>query len=243
MTPLSKKDKVMANKKEKQLSANDKLVNMTEGWIATHRTLIISLCVLVVVVVLISVVASVIINKNYDKINDSLATLETNYEEYQLLDSDSDEYTEKLTLVNEEANALLSNPGVKKYAGSKAALILAEMAYEKGDYDKAIEYYTSVYEAQKDTYLGQVALMSKASALEETGDKSGALVLYNQIFNDYGKDGIYASRALFNSARLIEESDVELAISIYEQLVGLYEESQSEYSKLATSRISQLKNK
>lgn len=233
----------MANKKEKKLSTNEKLANMTEGWISTHRSLIITLCIAVVVIVLAVVVATVVVNKNNDKINEALATLETNYNEFELMDADSSDYEAKLQTIKDEANSLISKPGVKKYAGSKAALLLAQMSFDDGDYTKAIEYYTSVYEAQKDTYLGQVALMSKASAFESNGDKAGALAIYNQLFDEYGKNGIYSSRALFNAARLTEESDLDLAISIYEQLVGLFEDSGSEYAKLATSRISQLNNK
>ena len=64
--------------------------------------------------------------------------------------------------------------------------------------------------------------------------------IYNAFFDEYGLESFYSSRALFNAARLTEESDKALAISIYEQLVGEFGDYGSEYAKLAQSRIAQL---
>lgn len=231
----------MAKKKEKKLSANEIMVNRTEGWISTHRDLIIKVCIGVLAVIIIALVVTLVSNKGSGSVDTALASLETEYSEYKVMDADSEGYDEALAKVKADAEALASKPGVKKYAGAKAMLILAEVDYLDGNYGEAAAKYDSVYQAQKKTYLGQVALYCEAVALEESGDTNGALDIYNRVFSEYGVDGIYASRALFNSARLTESTDKELAISIYEQLVGQFEESQSEYSKLAESRISQLK--
>lgn len=230
----------MAKKKEK-LSTSEVLVNKTEGWIATHKNVIIASCCVALAAILIAVIITLVSNKGSNKVDTALATLSSNYDAYLVMDADDENYESSLSTIKEEANALVSKPGVKEYAGAKAALILADIAYNDADYTEAVSLYKSVYEAQKNTYLGQVALMSEAAALEMSGDKSGALDLYNKIFDDYGTEGIYASRALFNAARLTEESDKALAISIYEQLIGEFEEGGSEYAKLAKSRVSQLK--
>ena len=230
----------MAKKKEK-LSTSEVLVNKTEGWIATHKNVIIAACCIALAVILIAVIVTVVSDKGSNKVDTALATLSSNYDSYLVMDADDENYESSLATVKEEANALVAKPGVKEYAGAKAALILADIAYNDGDYTEAVSLYESVYNAQKDTFLGQVALMSKAAAVEMTGDKSGARELYNQIFDEYGTEGIYASRALFNAARLTEESDAALAVSIYEQLIGEFEEGGSEYAKLAKSRVSQLK--
>ena len=42
------------------------------------------------------------------------------------------------------------------------------------------------------------------------------------------------------AARLTEETDKALAISIYEQLIAYFESYNSEYAKLAKSRVAQL---
>lgn len=230
----------MAKKKEK-LSTSEVLVNKTEGWIATHKNVIVASCVVALAAILIAVVITLVTSKGSNKVDTALATLSSDYEAFVVMDADDENYESSLSSIKEEAEALVAKPGVKSYAGAKAALILADIAYNDSDYEEAVELYKSVYEAQKNTYLGQVALMSEAAASEMSGDKSGALSLYNQVFDEYGTEGIYASRALFNAARLTEETDTALAISIYEQLIGEFEEGGSEYAKLAESRVSQLK--
>ena len=231
----------MAKKVKKELTASEIMVNKTEGWIATHKNVIIAAVAVAVVAIIAAVVITLVTNKSASSSDKALASLESSYEEYQLMDADEEGYEEKLASVKSDAEALVSDSGLKKYSGAKAELILAEIDYSDGEYAEAAEKYASVYNAQKNTYLGQVALMSEAAALESSGDADGALALYNQVFDEYGTDGIYASRALFNAARLTESSDKALAISIYEQLVGEFEESESEYAKLAKSRVSQLK--
>ena len=231
----------MAKKEKKKLTANEILVNKTEGWIATHKGLIIGAVAVVAAAILVAIIITVVSSSGDDGVNTSLVTLQSDYESYQVMDSDDEEYASSLANVKAEAEALVAKPGVKKYAGAKAALILADIAYSDGDYAAAVDYYNTVYEAQADTYLGQVALMSKAAALEESGDTDGALEAYNLVWDKYGVSGIYASRALFNAARLTENSNVDLAISMYEQLAGEFEEASSEFAKLATSRASQLK--
>ena len=122
----------------------------------------------------------------------------------------------------------------------KVQLLQPQGTYEDGNYVKAIELYDEVTEGQKKTFLREVALMSMAAALEENGDKNSARDIYNAFFDEYGLESFYSSRALFNAARLTEESDKALAISIYEQLVGEFGDYGSEYAKLAQSRIAQL---
>lgn len=230
----------MAKKNEK-LSPNEVLVNKTEGWISTHRNVILISCIAVVAVVLIALIITLVSSKGSSKVDSALYTLTSDYDNFVVLDADDENYQASLDKVVSEANALVEKPGVKKYQGAKAGLILAEIAFNDGNYEEASKLYKEVYEAQKNTYLGQVALISEAASVEASGDKSGALDLYNKVFDEYGVDSIYASRALFNAARLTEESDKELAISIYEQLIGAFEEGGSEYAKLAKTRISQLK--
>lgn len=231
----------MAKKVKKELTHSEIMVNKTEGWIATHKNVIIAAVAVAVVAIIAAVVITLVTDKSASSSDKALASLETSYDDYQLMDADEEGYADKLASVKSDAEALVASAGLRKYAGAKAELILAEIDYEDGEYVAAAEKYAAVYSAQKETYLGQVALMSEAAALESSGDADGALALYNEVFSVYGTEGIYASRALFNAARLTESSDKALAISIYEQLVGEFEESGSEYAKLARSRVSQLK--
>lgn len=231
----------MAKKEKKKLTANEILVGKTEGWIATHKSWIIGAVAVIVAAILVAVIITVVSGKGSDSVSTALVTLQSDYEAYEVMDSDDEGYADALANVKAEAEALVASPGVKKYEGAKAALVLAEISYNDGDYASAVDYYNTVYEAQKNTYLGQVALMGKAASLEESGDEDGALEVYNYVYDTYGVGGIYASRALFNAARLTEKSNVALAISMYEQLAGEFEEAGSEFAKLATSRAAQLK--
>ena len=130
--------------------------------------------------------------------------------------------------------------GANNYPGAKATMILADLAYDDGDYAKAIELYEKVAVGQKKTFLREVALMSMAAALEENGDLNSAKDVYSDFYDEYGLNSFYSSRALFNAARLTEASNKDLAISMYEQLVGEFGDYGSEYAKMAKSRIAQL---
>lgn len=232
----------MGKKSKETPSANDKLLNATEAWISSHTKLILIVAIAVVFVALVAIIGTSIINNNSSKASEKLASLESSYNEFLVMDADNENYSALEESVLKTANDLYKNSGVKKYDGAKAALILASISYDKADYQNAISLYDEVAKAQSKTYLGEVALISEAVALEESGDNSGALALYNKIFDEYGTSGIYSSRALFNAARLTEESNVELAISMYEQLYSDFVDYGSEYAKLAKTRASQLKS-
>lgn len=232
----------MGKKNKEITSANDKLLNATEAWISSHTKLILIVAIFIVFIALVAVVGTSIIKNNSAKASEKLANLESSYNEFLVMDADSENYSALEESVLNAANDLYKNSGVKKYDGAKAALILASISYEKADYQNAISLYDEVAKAQSKTYLGEVALISEAVAYEESGDNTKALELYNKIFDDYGTSGIYSSRALFNAARLTEESNIELAISMYEQLYSDFVDYGSEYAKLAKTRASQLKS-
>lgn len=232
----------MGKKNKETPSGNDKLLNATEAWISSHTKLILIVAISIVFVALVAIIGTRIINNNSTKNSEKLASLETYYNEFLVMDADDDNYSVLEENVLNTANDLYKNRGVKKYDGAKAALILASISYDNADYQNAISLYDEVAKAQSKTYLGEVALISEAVALEEAGDSNGALDLYNKIFDEYGTSGIYSSRALFNAARLTEETNVELAISMYEQLYSDFIDYGSEYAKLAKTRASQLKS-
>ena len=227
------------NDKEVQLTADEKLVNKTNGWLSKHGKLLTIIVSAVVAVIVIVSIVTVVVNTSNNKTYEKLDALTAQYSEYTTMDSDAEGYDSAKTALVSDAEALMAK-GVKKYPGAKAAMILADLAYEDGDYSKAIELYKKVADGQKKTFLREVALMSMAAALEENGDKNSAKDVYNAFFDEYGLDSLYSSRALFNAARLTEDTDKALAISIYEQLVGEFGDYGSEYAKLAQSRIAQL---
>ncbi len=224
--------------KEVQLTASEKMTQSVDSWLGRHIKLIASIVIAVVAVIVISAIVTVVVNNNQSKRYEKLDAVTASYAEFSAMDGDAEGYAEAKNNVIAGAEELAKNP--KNYPGAKANLILADMAFDDGDYNKAIELYSLVASSQTKTFLREVALMSLAASYEENGDKAAALKVYNDFFDEYDTESFYSSRALFNAARLTEETDKALAISIYEQLIAYFESYNSEYAKLAKSRVAQL---
>mgnify|MGYP003480185217 CR=1 FL=1 len=224
--------------KEVQLTASEKMTQSVDSWLGRHIKLIASIVIAVVAVIVIAAIVTVVVNNNQSKRYEKLDAVTASYAEFSAMDGDAEGYAEAKNNVIAGAEELAKNP--KNYPGAKANLILADIAFDDGDYNKAIELYSLVASSQKKTFLREVALMSLAASYEENGDKAAALKVYNDFFDEYDTESFYSSRALFNAARLTEETDKALAISIYEQLIAYFESYNSEYAKLAKSRVAQL---
>lgn len=224
--------------KEVQLTASEKMTQSVDSWLGRHIKLIASIVIAVVAVIVIAAIVTVVVNNNQSKRYEKLDAVTASYAEFSSMDGDAEGYAEAKNNVIAGAEELAKNP--KNYPGAKANLILADMAFDDGDYNKAIELYSLVASSQTKTFLREVALMSLAASYEENGDKAAALKVYNDFFDEYDTESFYSSRALFNAARLTEETDKALAISIYEQLIAYFESYNSEYAKLAKSRVAQL---
>lgn len=224
--------------KEVQLTASEKMTQSVDSWLRRHIKLIASIVIAVVAVIVIAAIVTVVVNNNQSKRYEKLDAVTASYAEFSAMDGDAEGYAEAKNNVIAGAEELAKNP--KNYPGAKANLILADMAFDDGDYNKAIELYSLVASSQTKTFLREVALMSLAASYEENGDKAAALKVYNDFFDEYDTESFYSSRALFNAARLTEETDKALAISIYEQLIAYFESYNSEYAKLAKSRVAQL---
>ena len=224
--------------KEVQLTASEKMTQSVDSWLGRHIKLIASIVIAVVAVIVIAAIVTVVVNNNQSKRYEKLDAVTASYAEFSAMDGDAEGYAEAKNNVIAGAEELAKNP--KNYPGAKAKLILADMAFDDGDYNKAIELYSLVASSQTKTFLREVALMSLAASYEENGDKAAALKVYNDFFDEYDTESFYSSRALFNASRLTEETDKALAISIYEQLIAYFESYNSEYAKLAKSRVAQL---
>ena len=224
--------------KEVQLTASEKMTQSVDSWLGRHIKLIASIVIAVVAVIVIAAIVTVVVNNNQSKRYEKLDAVTASYAEFSAMDGDAEGYAEAKNNVIAGAEELAKNP--KNYPGAKANLILADMAFDDGDYNKAIELYSLVASSQTKTFLREVALMSLAASYEENGDRAAALKVYNDFFDEYDTESFYSSRALFNAARLTEETDKALAISIYEQLIAYFESYNSEYAKLAKSRVAQL---
>lgn len=222
----------MAKKDENVVTRTEKIANSTDSWIGSHSKMLIGIGVAVVVVLLVLLVVFGVINNKKESSFDSLTALQASYESLETIGDD-----QFIT----ECEALISDAGLKSYPGAEAALMLANVSYDNGDYTTALDWYTQVASAQADTYLYQVATISAAACQEMLGNNQDALNLYNTLWDSFGKDGLYGSRALFSAGRLYEANgNLELAKASYEQLIAEYESLQSEFSALAKTRLAQI---
>lgn len=221
----------MANKEQEKLTATEKFANKTNSWIGAHSKLLIASGSAVIVLLIALLIVVLVVNNANEKKFDALAALQDSYK--SLEEGGEGDFISS-------AEALVESAGLKTYAGAEAALMIADVYYDSEDYQNALQWYNKVADAQSKTYLYQVASINAAACLEMLGDNAKALDLYNTLWDSFGKEGLYGSRVLFNSARLYEATgNVELAKATYQQLIGEFSSS-SEYSKLAQTRIDQL---
>ncbi len=231
----------MSNKKEENLTSTERFAGKIENWLGLHSKLLTIIIAVLIVCIVALVVVLTVADKNNEKKYSALYGIEKQADALIVMDPSSDEYKNARKDLEEAADSLIGSSSIKKYPAAKATMVLADIAYDNAEYDNALELYSAVAESQKKTYMVQVALMNAAACNEALGNTSDALAMYNKLWDDFGHDGVFASRALFNVARLYEKlGNTDLAIATYEQLAGEFGDSNSEYAKLATSRSAQL---
>ena len=199
-----------------KLTGSEKVSNSLNAFLAKHTKLVIAVFVAVIVII------------------SALAIILTSI-------SSSDEYAAALGSFRSNAESLVAL-GLDTYPGAKAQYLLADYAYENGEYQEAADLYMQIADAMSDTYLAQLCLMNAAACYDNLGSSSEALALYNRVFDTYGEETAFAPKALYNAARIYEEQgNRDLAVATLEQLTGLYLEtatgSASEYAKLAEAQL------
>ncbi len=198
-----------------------------------RRTIIIAVAVIVALIIFGIVYNKVSTNK-YEKTMNKLFAVET---KLQGIDVKAEENTKELDSIINDLDAISS--ASKVYPKAKANLSLANIYYQKGDYNKTIEYLDKAVEVSNRTYLTQIALINRAVVYEDNNQVDKALEDYQKIWDDFGKESAYSPKALFAIARIYDEkNNIELAKSTYEQLVDQF--PNSEYSRLAENRLSLL---
>ncbi len=229
--------------KNKNLTGSQKVESKLNDFLVKRKNLVITIAIVIVVaIVAVCVTVTVIQNRTESRFN-ALSDIEGQYNAFYMLDPDSDEYAASLSEFNSAVDALVSASGLNSYPGAKAMLLSADLAYSREEYQEAVDGYAAVAEAQRETYLGQLALMNEAAAYENLGNQTVALELYNEVFDTYGQNSPFAPKALFNAARLYEATgNTELARATFQQLTGLYLVSEigaepSEYAKLAEAYL------
>ena len=208
--------------KDKNLTSSEKVANKINDFLVRRHKVVIGTAIAIVVVIIAVCVAVVLVQNNTERKFNALSDLEGQYSAFYSLDAASEEYQTSYDEFMTASSALIAS-GLDTYPGAKAQLLVADLAYDREEYESAAESYMAVADAQSDTYLGQLALMNAAASYENAGNQQRALELYNQVFDTYGQNSPYAPKALFDAARLYEATgNTELARATYEQLTGLY---------------------
>ncbi len=221
---------------DKELTKTQIIADKANKFLQKHaKTLIIILAVVVVLLIGFCIYYAVANNKLQDSYTE-LYRLEESYSDLLSMDNTTDEYADALTTFEDEVNAYLSGNKISTYQGSKATMLLAQVAYMEENWQSAYDLFMAVAEENSDNYLGSLNYANAAAAAENNGNTTEALRLYTKIWDDYGTSASEAPKALFNQARLEEEAgNTEIAKSIYEQLVGQF--ANSYYTAIAQAKL------
>jgi len=221
-------------KVEPELTLAERIEKALNSLLGKNKMVFI-IVLLVIVVTLIGIgIGSSISNSNLNKQFNQLDELEATYAEIQAMDSEAADYQTKY----DELLAQLQDLSGKKvnYPALKAEYLLGMVAFEKKEYQKALDSFFSVYGKSKETYLGSLSLSNAAAAAEELKNPTLALEYYTKLIDEFGFSAAEAPKALFAQGRLQEaDGNVDLAKATFQQLADQF--PTSEFGKLAQNRL------
>ncbi len=221
---------------EKELTKTQIIAERANKFLQKNAKKLIILLAVVVVLLIGFCIYYVVANNRLQDSYAKLYGLEESYSGLLSMDNTTDEYTDALTAFEADVDSYLADNKISSYQGSKATMLLAQVAYLEEDWQKAYDLFMAVAEENSDNYLGSLNYANAAAAAENNGDPTEALRLYTKIWDDYGISAAEAPKALFNQARLEEEAgNIDIAKSIYEQLVGQF--ASSYYTAIAQAKL------
>ncbi|HSV57205.1 MAG TPA: tetratricopeptide repeat protein [Magnetospirillaceae bacterium] len=128
----------------------------------------------------------------------------------------------------------------RRYAGQKALVLAGRIQAGLGDWEAAENTFREAADARKDSHLTVFALAEAAVAAEERRDFAAAIELWTRVTASKGLP-VGIPHAYFVLGTLYEETQqFEQARASYEKLIA--EHPQSDWTKLARSRIIHLKS-
>ena len=224
-------------KVEKELTLAERMEVSLDSLLSRNKKIfLIVIIVLVVALIGLAIGTSVsksTLNKQFNLIDE----LEATYAEVQAMDSEDALYQAKY----DKLLAQLQDLAGKKanYPALKSEYLLGMVAFEKEEYQKALDSFYSVYGKSKETYMGSLSLSNAAAAAEELQNTTLALEYYTKLIDEFGFSAAEAPKALFAQARLQESGgNVELAKATFQQLADQF--PSSEFGKLAQNRLALL---
>ena len=226
------------NKKDSaEFTLTERIEGSLNSFLSRNKKIaIIVLAVVVIGLVVLGIVTSVNKKTLHTQFN-TLDLLETSYSDLLVMESENEGYQAKYDELVAGLNDLASKG--KNYPSLKAQYLLGMIAFNKEEYQKALDSFISTYSNAGKNYLASLALTNAAVSAEELGNDSLALEYYTKVIDEFGLTAAEAPKALFGQARLHEKSgNIELAKATFQQLADQF--STSEFAKIATNRLALL---
>ncbi len=218
----------MSNKNEKT-TANDKV----ESFISRNRKIIISFAGAVLLVVIVLSVVLVTLDSNKKKGLAIIDSVEYNYVNNSVGLEDS-EILARQTKAIEELEPLANK---KNIVGVRANMLLADIAFQKKDFEKALNYYLNAA-VKKNSYTYAEVMYNAGVCAEELGKHTDAITYYENASE--AEDFYLASHAIFNIGRINEDlGNIAKASEYYNKVLA----TSDEWANLAQSRLIDLKAK
>lgn len=224
-------------KVEPELSLAERLEASLNSLLGRNKKLLLIVFIVIIVALVGLGIGTSISKSTLNKQFNLIDELEDSYASLQVMDSDDAAYQTKY----DELIAQLTDLAGKKanYPSLKAEYLMGMIAFEKGEFQKALDSFFAVYGKAKDTYMGSLSLSNAAVAAEELDNSALALEYYTKLIDEFGFSAAEAPKALFAQGRLQESGgNKELAKATFQQLADQF--PGSEFGKLAKNRLALL---
>lgn len=194
------------------------------------------LCVLIAVVIaVIVIIAGIVIRSN--SVESGLEKVESIT--FSLTNNSATMSADELKSANENAIAQLSELSSSKgIVGIRANLLLADLYFQKGEFEKSRSAYIDSSNIKKNAYTNATAFYNAGVCSEKLNDLDSAIKYYKAASDI--KDYLLVDHALFSLARVYEvKNDISSAIEVYEKLNDLH--PTSSWALIAKTRLISLK--
>jgi len=216
-----------------QQSADRRIIAGLTAFLTKHGKAMVVFLIVAGVGIVALFVALSIRNSRVETSLEAVEQLQSDYYDWQSLDSagQEDGYAD----LHAQAEAI-SQSYPRLYAASRALLVDAEALFALERFDDAAQRYVELADRFPKTYLAPLGLMGAAVASENSGNIDLALDYLNRIVDNYADTSSDVPRALFSIGRIHETQDnIVDAERYYNQLIQDY--PTSTWTDLARTRI------
>ena len=222
-------------KKEEKLRFRDSLAN----FLNRYRMVFLGIGIAIIVIIAVILIATEVQKSRIESGTKLQETMEQDFSAW-MGEKDEKKKAELEKTVLDSAKSVRESYG-GTFSEQRAHDLEASISYEKKEFDKAAERWTSLADKFPKSYLAPIALSNAAAAWEEKGERAKARAVLERIMKSYEADYADLPRVLFSLARLQEaDGQPDKAAEFYNQLIDRF--GSSNWTKLARDRIIYLKS-